>query len=184
MKIKIGKDKVLWSGKFTRMIRRDFVGINGKKGLWEILERKTHGPVAIVIPVTAVGEVIFIKHYRIPRKGYVLESPAGLMDVKGEKPIALARRELLEETGYKARHIKRVAVGTNNSGLQNEDYHFFVATGCVKITEPLHESAEDITLIKVPLAELNSFLLARRNYPVASPLYAIPFFLKKAGVIG
>lgn len=183
LKIKVGKDKVAWQGRFNRVVARDFVGIDGKKDVWEFIERKTHGPVAVVIPVTTEGEVIFIKHFRIPRNGYVLETPAGIMDLKGEKPAALAKRELLEETGYRARSMKLVACGANNGGLQNEDYYFFVAIDCVKVAEAACESSEDIEIITVPLAKLDAFLGARRNYLAAAPLFGIPYFLRKAGVM-
>lgn len=165
------------------MFAVDFVGVDGKTGVWEFIQRNTFGPVAIIIPVTTEGEVLFIKHFRIPRKGYVLESPAGLMDQKGERPIELARRELLEETGFKAKKITLIASGANNGGLQNEDYNFFVATGCVKVKEPVCESAEDIELIKVPLADLENFLAHSNKLSVAAPLYGIPYFLRRAGVI-
>lgn len=184
MRIKVGKPRLAWKGKYNKIFSIDFVGIDGKKGLWEMVQRNTHGPIAVVIPVTTEGEVLFIKHFRIPRNGYVLESPAGLMDRKGERAIDLARRELLEETGYKAKKIKLISSGANNGGLQNEDYNFFVATGCVKVAEPALEGGEDIEVIKVPLVEVEKFLFARRNYSVAAPLYAVPVFLKKAGVTG
>lgn len=183
MKIKVGKPRVAWKGKYNRVFTVDFVGIDGRKGLWEFIQRNTYGAIAVIIPVTAEGEVLFIKHFRVPRNGYVLESPGGLMDQKGEKPSDLARRELLEETGYKAKQIKLVASGANNGGLQNEDYNFFVATGCVKVAEPAHESAEDIELIKVPLGDVESFLARRRNFSVAAPLYGVPYFLRRLGLI-
>ncbi len=183
VKIKVGKDRLVWEGKFSRVYEREFFGVDGKPGTWEVFARKTHGPVAIVIPVTEKGDVIFLKHFRVPRAGYVLETPAGLMDRRGEKSIALARRELLEETGYVARRIKFVGSGANNGGLQNEDYHFFIATGCVKKSEPAYEAAEDIEVLLVPLARVEKFLSARRNFAVAAPLFGVPYFLRRAGLL-
>lgn len=183
MKIKVGKDRLVWKGKYNRIYRCDFIGMDGLRGAWERIQRNTFGPIAVIIPVTKNGEVIFIKHFRIPRRGYVLESPAGLMDRRGESAITLARRELLEETGYRAGKIKYMGSGANNGGLQNEDYAFFVATDCVKVGEPAHEGAEDIEVILVPLARVEKFLAARRAYAVAAPLYGVPYFLRRAGVM-
>lgn len=182
MKIKVLKDHVAWEGEWSRVIERDFIGVHGEREVYEVHVRKTHGPVAIIIPVTTAGELIFIKHFRVPRKEYVLETPAGIMDIKGENPATLARRELLEETGYRARSMKLIAKTANNAGLMNDDYYFFVATGCEKIADPTLEGAEEIETILVPLKKVEAFISQRRNFSVAAPLYGIPYFLKKAGI--
>lgn len=183
MDIKIGKDKIKWKGKFHRVVERDFVGIDGKKDVWEIWQRNTEGKVAIVVPVTDDGKVLFITHFRIPRKEYVLECPAGLFDKKGEKPAAVARRELLEETGYRAKKMTLVARGANNGGQMHEDYLFFIATGCRKVAEPQCEGAEDIGIIEVPLEQVEDFLWLQRESVVAAPIYGVPYFLRRLGLI-
>lgn len=183
MNIKIGRDRIKWKGKFNRVIERDFVGVDGKKGVWEILQRNTEGNVAIVVPVTDDGKVLFITHFRIPRKEYVLECPAGLFDKKGEKSIEVARRELLEETGYRAKKMTLFARGANNGGLMNENYLFFIATGCKKVAEPQCESAEDIGIIEVPLEQVEDFLWLQREGAVAAPIYGVPYFLRRLGLI-
>ncbi len=182
-KIKIFGDRLAWKGKYNRIITREFIGINGKRGTWEIVERKAKGVVVIIIPVTKTGDVIFLKHFRIPRNGYVIESPAGLMDKIGESPRAVARRELLEETGYRAQKIIPVARVANNSGLMNEDYQIYLATDCEKVAETTHENAEDIELIFIPLAEVETFFGQQRKISIAAPMYSIPYFLRRAGLI-
>lgn len=182
MKIVIGDSRVVWEGAFNQMREIDFIGIDGESNVWEMIERKTYGPVAVIIPVTTNNEIIFIKHFRIPRGGYVIETPAGIMDKSGESVSSLALRELEEETGYQAGSLIPVGVGSNNSGLQNEDCHFFVALDCVKVGEPAHESAEDIEIFTIPVAEVEEYLANANDEIIAAPLFGIGYFLRKAGV--
>ncbi|WP_432978609.1 NUDIX hydrolase [Dactylosporangium sp. CA-233914] len=56
-------------------------------------------PSVMVVPVTAAGDVVFVRQYRHNLKLDTLELPAGLI-AEGEPPSAAALRELTEETGY------------------------------------------------------------------------------------
>ena len=74
--------------------------LNGTRISQEIVEQ---GNVVAVLAIDDDDEVILVNEFRYP-VGYVLEIPAGNID-KGETPLKCAKRELLEETGYKAKKL-------------------------------------------------------------------------------
>ena len=74
--------------------------LNGTKISQEIVEQ---GNAVAVLAIDDDDEVILVNEFRYP-VGYVLEIPAGNID-KGETPLKCAKRELLEETGYKAKKL-------------------------------------------------------------------------------
>lgn len=94
-------------------VRRDIVALaSGGRSTREVVEHP--GAVAIV-PVTREGNILLVEHYRYAVGRTLLELPAGTRE-GGEDPLQTARRELEEETGYRA-------------GLIEELCHFFVSPG-------------------------------------------------------
>jgi ADP-ribose pyrophosphatase len=64
-------------------------------------------PFACVVPVTDAGTIVFVKNYRPVIGGYLLEIPGGRLEPH-ERPREGARRELEEETGYRAGELLRL----------------------------------------------------------------------------
>lgn len=81
---------------------RYHVSVNGKGLVREVVQHP--GGVAIV-PVNEKGEIVLVKQYRLPAGKHLMEIPAGKKR-DSENNEECARRELLEETGYKARILK------------------------------------------------------------------------------
>src|SRR5215470_13376688 len=71
----------------------------------ELAERDvvTHPGAVAVLALDDVQQVLLIRQYRHPVGRLLWEIPAGLRDADGESPLRTAQRELLEETGYRAR---------------------------------------------------------------------------------
>lgn len=67
-----------------------------------------HNGSAVVMPVDARNRILLVRQYRLPADRYLWELPAGRLD-PGETPLQAARRELAEETGYKAREWTKLA---------------------------------------------------------------------------
>lgn len=98
---------------------------------------------AAVVAVRPDGRVLLVRHDRPAVGGELLELPAGLVD-EGEDPAACAERELLEETGYRARGPLRPLGGFYSSaGLTDERFELFLAeTEAAPVGEPEAEVAE------------------------------------------
>jgi 8-oxo-dGDP phosphatase len=87
----------------------------------------THPGAVAVLAMDEVGRVLMIRQYRHPVAHLLWEIPAGLRDVPGETPWATARRELLEEAGYRARDWRLLADYYPSPGFSTERLRVFLA---------------------------------------------------------
>jgi ADP-ribose pyrophosphatase len=96
--------------------------------------------------------ILLERQYRHAAAQYLYEVPAGSLD-DGEDPLSGAKRELLEETGYKAKHWSKLVRYYASPGFLGEWMQFFLAEGLTPgDAEP--EDDEQIELFAVPLSEL------------------------------
>jgi len=86
-----------------------------------------HPGATAVIPVVSPGKILMVRQYRYPVKQITWEIPAGKLD-KGEAAIKCVRRELEEETGYKAGRIQKLLSYWPTAAFANEIIHIYVAT--------------------------------------------------------
>ncbi len=87
-----------------------------------------HAGSAIMMAVDDRKRILLVRQYRLPAAKYLWELPAGRLD-PGEKPLAAARRELAEETGYRARTWTRLTSFWVSPGYVQERMTIFLATG-------------------------------------------------------
>lgn len=87
-----------------------------------------HGGSAVVMPVDERGRILLVRQYRLPVRRYLWELPAGRVD-DGETPLRAARRELAEETGYRAKKWQRLAEFYPSPGFLAEKMTIYLATG-------------------------------------------------------
>lgn len=90
------------------------------------------------------GLVVAIEEYKHGPGRVVLKVPAGIMD-PGEDALTAARRELLEETGYKADSFRLLAVTHDDGNRGMSVGHHFLATGLRQVAEP---DAGDLAEVK------------------------------------
>lgn len=94
-----------------------------------------HPGAVAVVAVDEAGRVLLIRHYRHPAGHLLWEIPAGTLDVDGEEPRATAERELLEETGYRARDWRVLADFFSSPGISTERILVFLARGVTWVPE-------------------------------------------------
>ncbi len=91
----------------------------------------THSGSVVVLPVLADGRILLVRQYRYAIGRFLWELVAGRIE-KGESPVAAARRELLEETGYIARRLRRLLDLFPTPGFVSEHMFLFAAEGLTK----------------------------------------------------
>jgi ADP-ribose pyrophosphatase len=133
-----------------------------------------HPGAAAVLPVTPDGDALLVEQFRPTVRRYLLEIPAGILDVPGEDAVSCAARELFEETGYRHTSIEFLGGIYTSAGFSDEFIHLFVAA-----TKPEHEGTPEggITLQRRPLGEL---VAAARSGRVRDAKTAVALLLAEA----
>ncbi len=136
------------AGKFFKVFSKD-VKVNGKNQVFYVLDAKD---VVMVAAITEKKEVIMEKHFRPVLDKSIYELPAGYID-EDEKPIDSARRELEEETGYKAEKIKLLFSGYLSPGRSKQKMYFFLADDLSKGKKKIEEGEQIDRIIKMKLKD-------------------------------
>src|SRR3954465_6398844 len=100
-------------------------------GNWEFVTRMTKNPAVAIVAITNDDQIVLVDQFRIPAGRRVIEIPAGLSGdtpgTEGEPLLESAKRELLEETGYKADRWTELGRGYSSPGLTDELIVIFLA---------------------------------------------------------
>jgi ADP-ribose diphosphatase len=83
---------------------------------------------AVMMAVDGKKRILLVRQYRLPAGKELWELPAGRLD-PGEKPLQAAKRELIEETGYRAKKWSKLASFWASPGYVEERMTIFLATG-------------------------------------------------------
>lgn len=145
----------MWEGRYLAV---------RKQGPWEYAERRGQIGAAVIIAVDDEGCLLLVEQYRIPIGRRTLELPAGLVgdETAGEPLTDAAARELEEETGYRPAHVEDLGLFYSSPGMTSESFTIVRATGLTKVGEGGGVEGEDITVHRVPLAEVPAYIRARR----------------------
>jgi ADP-ribose pyrophosphatase len=135
------------------------------RGGWEYASRNTRRPAVGIVALTDDDCVVLVEQYRPPVGRNVIELPAGLAgDIAGaehELLVEAAKRELVEETGYVARHWAELGSGYSSPGLTDEAIAFFLAEGLEKRETGGGDGSEFIVIHEVPVARIVDWLAER-----------------------
>lgn len=180
-KFTIKEKTKLFSGKFMNVWQTEFLDKAGNTKYWEWMERKN---AVFIFPITRAQKAVLIKNYRVPLERYVIEMPAGLIDKKGEDKLAAAKRELLEETGYRAKNF--IPIRPRGAGNSCNMFFTYIATDLEKIAENVEgDDTEDLEVVEIPLKGLFEFY---KNLPddiiFSIDILAVAAIVKEKGIKG
>lgn len=154
----VDNDRLLHTGKHLRLVSR--------RG-WEFVERVNCTGVVGIIAITSANRLVLVEQHRVPLGVPVIELPAGLA---GDEPgaeqedwSAAARRELLEETGYQAGSLIRVASGPASAGMCTECMTLYLARNVQRTAAGGGVHGEQITIHEVPLVDIERFVAEQES---------------------
>jgi len=138
----------VFDGKFLH-VRRDTVRLpNGHETVREWI---THPGAVVVLAILDNGKLLFEHQFRYPLQRVFLELPAGKIDA-GEHILDTARRELREETGYKAKSWRHIATIHPCIGYSDERIEIFLAHGLSYVGHE-RDNEEFLEVIELSLAD-------------------------------
>ncbi len=147
---KVGE--VPYEAGYRKVKRKTFMLPNGKTDDYDIIDT---GRTASIFAMTKDGKVILARQFRQAQEKILLELPGGYID-EGETPLEAAKRELLEETGYKG-NFKFIGQ-TFHTAYDENIRSNFVVTDCEKVAEPVIFDNEHIEVVLMPLPEFREHL--------------------------
>lgn len=118
------EQKTVYQGKLLH-VREDTVQL--PDGATSRREYIVHPGAAMVLAMPDECSVIMERQYRYPVRAHMYELPAGKIDA-GEDPLATAKRELLEETGYRAAQWRHLVTTYPVVGYSDERIEIYHAT--------------------------------------------------------
>jgi ADP-ribose pyrophosphatase len=154
---KIVSSKVMFKGRVFG-VRREIVVEPG--GLEVTREIVTHPGSVVVLPVFPDGRILMIRQYRHSVGQYLWELVAGSKD-RDESFQKGAHRELLEETGYRARRMRKLLDLFPTPGFVSENMVIFLAEG-LKLGKAHPEADEKIEMRIFSLGEIEDWIRAGR----------------------
>ena len=135
---------------------------------------------ATIIPITDEGNIVLIREYRHAGEIVLLGVPGGVLDPGETDAEMAARRELREETGYSAGEMIPVGSCYPNPAIQDNQIHYFLATGCQKTHAQSLDPNEEIEVVEMRYEEFLAYesLDAQHGLHAAALFYTERYFGK------
>ena len=156
LKRSIFKEKIseLKSKKFSFEINRIELP-NGHEGEYGYIK---HPGAALAVPITKDNKVIILRQYRFAVSRYLLEFPAGTLEID-ETPINSIQREIQEETGFSANKWDKLGTLVPAPGYADEEIFLFLARDLSKLnSEVKGDLDEDIEVLILDPHELDNLI--------------------------
>jgi ADP-ribose pyrophosphatase len=129
----------------------------GTIGEWECVR---HPGGALAVPITADGQLVLVRQYRFSVQGRLLEFPAGTLE-PSEDAATTVKRELEEETGYRAHRWQDLGKFALAPGYSDEYIYAFLAQDLEKLEQPPEQDVdEDMEVVLMSFAEFEKAIAA------------------------
>ena len=155
MKKNPSPSRIVYQGPFFQLREHREVRDGGGEKKRFVLE---HPGAAAAVPLLPGRRVVMVEQFRKAVEQRTLEIPAGKLE-KGETPEECLKRELIEETGYRAGKLEHLASFHPSFGISNEVIHIYLARGLKKALA--QDGDEDgLRTIVLPLPEVERLIAA------------------------
>jgi len=175
-KAQILKSEVIFEGKSFGVRRDELIEPTGIKTMRELV---THPGSVVVLPVLPDGKIVLVRQYRHAAGQYLWELVAGRME-RGEDPKKGAARELIEETGYRAKELTIFLDVFPTPGFLQERMYLLLAEG-LTLGEAEPEEDEKLLVGRYTQKQLEEMIRTRKlrdAKSIAGLLYYFRFLRK------
>jgi len=132
-KTKVLRSKIIYKGPIFGIRRDEVLEPTGVRTVREVI---THPGSVVVLPVLPDGRIVLIRQWRHATRLFMWELVAGRIDA-GENVREAAARELIEETGYRAKRFRVFLDVFPTPGFLEERMYILLAEGLtVGVAEP------------------------------------------------
>ena len=149
--------RTVYQGKLLHVREDDIRLPDGQPARREYI---VHPGAAVMLAMPDAASVLMERQYRYAVRSHVYELPAGKID-PGEDSLATAKRELLEETGYRARHWQHLLTTYPVVGYSNERIELYLARELEHVGHALDEG-EFLEVFTLPLDEALAWVRSGR----------------------
>jgi len=122
--VRVLKTREIYKGRLIQVRVDSIIEPGGVRAEREVVH---HAGSVVILAHAGDGRIVLVRQYRYPAREFLWELIAGGLE-PGEKPLAAARRELLEETGYRARKCRLLFDFFPSPGILTEKMFLVEAT--------------------------------------------------------
>lgn len=116
--------KIVYEGKVVTVLKDNVEVADGHKSFREVI---LHSGGVVIAAMKDLDTILMVKQFRYPLKRVNLELPAGKLEL-GENPDEACKRELEEETGYRAKTWKSLGFINTTPGICTEKLYLYLAS--------------------------------------------------------
>jgi len=171
-KAKVLKSEIIYEGKAFGVRRDELIEPTGVHTIREVV---THPGSVVILPVLPDGRIVLVRQYRHAARQYLWELVAGRME-HGESPKKGAQRELLEETGYRAKKFSIFLDVFPTPGFLEERMFLLLAEG-LSSGEAEPEEDEKIIVASYTRKQLEEMIRTRKLRDAKSIAGLLFYFL-------
>ncbi len=123
--MRVVRRREVFRGRVFRLVTKDLRLPNGRSATFNVVE---HPGAVAMLPIFDNGDLLLVRQFRPSIGREIYEIPAGTLE-DGESPLETARREIVEETGRRARRWRRIGTFYTAPGFCTERIHVYAAEG-------------------------------------------------------
>lgn len=149
------KSECVYNGKIMTVCRDNVIVADGHESFREVVK---HSGGVVILARKDDDTILMVKQFRYPLKQTILELPAGKLE-KDEDPDLAAKRELEEETGYRADYWKSLGFIYTSPGYSDEKLYLYLAQNL----EFVGEHPDEGEILKVYEMKLDDVIRKIKN---------------------